>query len=563
MRLRPTFPRAPARAALAVGVLLCASAYLPIAWRGPTLLDYDDATQGIFTNDLSSGAGYDATFRGSHAFQDLYRSNWAVQRLPYTLALAGVQLLLGVPRHDVERLLGAFAALFAALGSLLAALALARGACGSGAERWAIGAFVAVHPAFVPFVRTGASFYLLAFALFWAAIYLTLRYAESGSARPLQGLAVVLALFALNPYPPLAALPLALPLVLLAHGRLRAALADRRVWLAAATSVLLFAGASAAAALFAEGSLRRYVEKISAFQAARSHAVSLRQLAEWSPAEKLLGYVDQHLLFRVDALGDPSRDDWIWVPGRPSYALLATLPVMALGAVAGLRRRETSTRTCVAVLAALGALFASVSFPEGRYLLAAVPCYGLLAIRGARSLLPGSRARELALGVALSLLALETGSIVRSHEREVLERWRSYDGIREAAVRLARFGDEPILVRLPNSRALEPSLYFRMVMPPSARWVGADRFERRLAGGEPARLVAVEYAEREPQLARLRALGFAEAGAFTTRTTGRSMRILTRPPLQRAGRGEASIPAPSPGSGAGEAPRGATPDRSR
>ncbi len=531
MRVGSLVWRLLSHALLSLGVLLCLSAYLPVACEGPRPLDYDDATQGIFTNDLTRGAGHDATFRHSHAPQDVYRANWSVQRLPYSLALSGAQRLLGVPPHDVELLIGGFALLFAGLGSLLAALALARDPSGSATERWAIAAFVAVHPGFIPFVRSGASFYLLAFALFWGAVYCTVRYAESGSARFVEALAVVLAIFALNPYPPLAALLLVLPLVLLVHGRLRDAWADRQLYRAGAIGILLFGGASVALALLHEGSLTGYFQKIAAFQAARAHSVSFGQLTAWSPAEKLAGYVHQHLLFVVDGLGDPSREDWIWTLGRPSFALLATLPVMAVGAVAGLRGRERPTRTCVAILVATGALFATLSFPEGRYLLPLVPCYAFLAVRGARSLLPGSQARELALGVALSLLALDTASSLRSHEGAILERWGPYDGIREAApVLLAGFGDEPLLVSLPGPKAPEPSLYFRMAMPPSARWVSAARFERQLAGrGSAARLVAVEYAEREPELERLRGLGFSELDRFTTRFSGRPMRILTRP----------------------------------
>jgi hypothetical protein len=519
------------RAVLSLGVLLCLWAYFPVAYQGPRPFDYDDVTQGIFTNDLTRGAGHDASFRGSQAFQDVYRANWSVQRLPYSLVLSGAQSLLGVAPHDVELVIGGFALLFAGLGSLLAALALARYPGGSAVERWAIAAFVAAHPAFLPFVRTGASFYLLAFALFWGAVYCTVRYAETGSPRSLEALAVVLAIFALNPYPPLAALPLVLPLILAVHGRLRSALADRNALRAAAIGIALFGGTSAALALLYEGSLGGYFQRIATFQALRAHSVSLSQLTAWGPAEKLAGYANQHWLFRVDALGDPSREDWVWTLGRPSPALLALLPVMGVGAVAGLRRRERPTRVCVVVLVATGAIFATVSFPEGRYLLALVPCYAFLAIRGARSLLPRSQPRELALGVALALLALDTASSLRSHEREILERWAPYEGIREAAPILAGFGDEPLLVSLPGPKAPEPTLYFRMAMPPSARWVSAARFERQLEGRGPApRLVVVEYADGEPQLERLRGLGFSEAGRATGRVSGRPMRILTRPP---------------------------------
>ena len=531
MTSAPALPRLLPRAVFSLGVLLCLWTYLPPACDGPWPFDYDDATQGIFTNDLTRGARHDASFRDSQAPQDLYRANWSVQRLPYSLLLSGAQRLLGVPPHDVERLIGDLALLFAGLGSLFAALALARGPGASVAERWAIAAFVAVHPAFLPFVRTGASFYLLAFALFWGAVYCTVLYAELRSGGSLALLAVLVALFALNPYPPLAALPFVLLLVLGIHGQVRTALRDLRVYGAAVISVALFAGASTTLALTYEGSLPSYFRRIAAFQAARSHSVSLDQLTARSPGEKLVGYVDRHLLFAVDGLGDPSREDWIWALGRPSLALLATLPVMLVGAVAGLRRRERATGTCLAVLGATGALFATVSFPESRYLLALVPCYAFLAVRGARALLPDPRARELAVGVALALLALDTGASLRSHERAVRERWHAYDGIREAAPALFAFGDEPLRVSLPGPKRLEPSLYFRMAMPPSARWLGSARFERLLGGeGSDARLVVVEYADREAQLARLRGLGFSEVGRVRARASGRPMRILTRPP---------------------------------
>jgi hypothetical protein len=508
----------------------------------PVYFDYDDATQGVFTNDLTFAVDYDATFRRSEARQDAYRRNWATQRLPYSLVLSAAQRIFRIERYDVERLIGRVALAFAALGTLLAVRALLDEGTSS-SERWAVFAFVAIHPSFILFTRTGASFYLLAYALFWAAIFLCVRYAATGHPRLLLGLAVVLAIFLLNPYPPLVCLVPAVPAILAIHGRLLATLRSRHLYLAIATTALLTIGLSAAIALRFEGSLASYGQKLAAFQRDRAHAISVEQLTRAPLSEKLTKLVDQHFLFATDPLGDPSRDDRVWTMGRSSHSFLATLPLMLIGGLVGLARRERSMRVCVAVLASIFGLFLTFSFPEGRYLLAAIPCYGFLVIRGVRALTPGPYIRRAALGAILSILALETAFAVRGYDRSVAAVWRPYALLRPAARILAPFRDETLLVRLPAEarKRLEPSIYFSMVMPPAARWVTPTRFEESLETCPPCvRVVAIEAEIRESEIDRLERLGFSALDRLGNSDSTQAMRILIRPSLS-----EPSCPAGS------------------
>ena len=524
-----------ARVALFVGVAACLAVLSPCPVDYARFFDPDDATQGIFVNDLTFRGDYDQSFAGSNEYQDLYRADWAAQRLPYSLVVSGVQRVLGVAPYDVEGLLTVFAVVFAALGTWFAALCLTRGEEGLSVTRLAIFGIALVHPSLVLFSRSAASFYLLAYMLFWACLYTALRYAESGRKVYLGLAAVSVAVFAINPYPPVLVLPIALFAAFGLRGELPHILRDRRVWAAVAVSALLAVATTAALGILFEGSALGFAERILRFQGERAARVGWAQLVDVSLLDKLHKWVDQHFLFLVDSLGDPTRTDAVWTLGVYHSGFLGLLPLSIYGAVTGWRAGDAGARFAAAILAAFAGVFFSVSFPEGRYILALVPCYAGFAVRGLKSLFDGAGPQtwQLVLTLLLLLLSLETHiHLARVYEPRSERIWADFDGMRELAPLLAPFAGDPTWIQLPAQPDYGAGLYFRMVMDPAWRWVGEEPFERAIARGRGPRLVVADAVEAGSTPTQHGRPGFEELERFETGRNPRSWIIWTRPPRE-------------------------------
>ncbi len=519
-----------ARVVLAAGIAACLA-----TWLGGAAIpyfDYDDATQGIFVNDLSFRGDFDASFERRPDKQDRYRTGFAAQRLAYSLPLSWLQRGLGLAAWQVEDLLRAAALAFGLAGSWLAACALLPAPRFARAQRLALVAALAAHPSLALFARTGASFYLFAYALFWLGAWAGFRWVETGRPLWLWTAAAAAALCALNPYPPLVCWPLAALLFAAWQGRLARALRSPALYAAIASAGAAAAAVTALLAAAYDRSLAAFLARLAEFRAQRAHSLGLGPLLDYTPLEKLEKLVDQQLLFRIDRLGDLSRDDAVWTLGAPQPVVWLFALAAAAGIAAALRERALDDRRALAASGALLLLFFSIGFPEGRFALALLPCWGYFALRGAALALRRDEPRALATGAALALLALGTERALRER---YLPRIRPIqarvEGLRGAAEQLAAQpdGGRGTGFALPLPRHWMPELHFRMLMPEGASWLPLRRFEAALAAPDARRpLAALVYAHDREALARLEASGFTRSAELRGEVSGQPLWLLQR-----------------------------------
>jgi hypothetical protein len=522
-----------ARALLVTGVAGCFATWL-VGSEIP-IFDYDDATQGIFIQDLASGRDYAASFEGRDDRQDRYRVGFAAQRLAYTLPLALLHRGLALERWQVEDLLRAAALVFALTGSCLASVTLLPAPRFELAERAAMVAALAVHPSLALFARTGASFYVFAYALFWLGCWCGCRWLDSGRSAWLYASAGVAALCALNPYPPLVAWPLGIAAAALAKGRLGEVLRDRRTYLAAGGAIGLAALSSALLGLVFDTSLARYFERLAQFRADRGHSLGLAPLLQISPLDKLRELLDQQLWFAPNALGDRSRDDSLWVMGAPvPAAWLLALAALA-GLRAALRERGTGDLRALAITGALLALLFTIAFPEGRFALALLPCWVYFALRGLERVRASATLRRAALGALLLLLAANTEhAIQRDYLPRALPLAARLEGLRDSARALGGRSEQNVDVLLPTPPHWISALTFRMRMPVGAVWIGPKRFAERLSGSDDERALAVVTYADDPSLPELERAGLRPLAELRGELSGRAMRVFLKPGRERA-----------------------------
>ncbi|MCH2173118.1 hypothetical protein MK489_20250 [Myxococcota bacterium] len=538
MRQRPpqTFWPSATRTVLVISVVACASLLLPHPVDYPRVFDPDDATQGIFVNDLSFRDHFAASFLDSAEYQDRYRADWAAHRLPFSLLASALQRGFAIPPHAVGDLLLALGACFALLGSWLASVCLTRGTSATTTTRLAIVGISLAHPSLALLARTGASFYLFAYALFWGSLCFAIRYAETHRTRDLVGAAGCVAVFIANPYPPILALVPCLVILYATLGQLRETLRTPRIYAAVGLATFSAASGMAVLGMVFETSLATYVARLWRFQQARGAAVSWAQLFETSLIDKLHKWVDQHFLFLVDGLGDPTRSDILWTLGSYHAGFLGFLPLIAYGAWLGLRRHESSARIALAVLAGFGLVFLTVSFPEGRYTVALVPCYAALALTALRQIVPNPEPRRLILAAVLGLLALETQhAIAHAYGPSRQRIWAPPQGMLEAVPALNDFSGQPLGIRWPEPVDYAGGLYFRMVMDPAWGSIDDSNFEALLDRQDTVRLASVEPPHSR-RSAHLEAAGFRPFTRIQTEgPNGTSpLTIWVRPPLRPA-----------------------------
>jgi hypothetical protein len=528
--MSPNTRSALARGGLVAGITLCLLTWLAGA-RTP-YFDYDDATQGIFVNDVSFRGDLDASFEGRPDRQDVYRTGFAAQRLAFTLPLSWVQRGLALRPWNVEGLLRAAALVFALGGSWLAALTLLPRPEGSRGERFVLVAALAAHPSLALFARSGASFYVFAYALFWLGTLAMFRWLTGGKTLWIYVAGAAAAACLLNPYPPLLCWPLAAVIVAVWDGRLRASARSPHLYAAAALAFVLTALATFGMARAYDTSVAAFLSRQAGFRAQRGSAVALSQLVSVNPADKLVKLADQQLLSRVDQLGDPSRDESVWVLGALQPAVIPWALAAIYGIWVALRRRAVEDRRALAVTGVLLLLFFSFSFPEGRYVLALLPCWGYFALRGVGALVRGDTARRVVLAVGLLLLGAGTEYQVRhAYVPRSLQAWTSFEGMQAAAPLVAALpgGGRGTGLFMPYPVWNQPELRFRMVMPPGVTWLPRTRAEewaQRPGPGAP--MAALAYADETAWVNYLLARGFTRRAEVRGEASGRAILFLVK-----------------------------------
>lgn len=477
----------------AIAACVVFAAYVHRIEAHPAYVDYDSATLGIFVNDLSFHERFDLTFHSSGVFQDRYRRAWAAAALPLSLPLSLVQRGLGIPPVRVGTLVRAAGLALAFLGALAAALALCRRRNSRATDVLFVAGLTTTFPPFLLLARTGFPNVMLPFLVFWTAILLTVRWAESGRGVWLHLLAVALAVGALQPYPPLLALPVILVAIVVVHGRVRATMRSPHPYVAVALGFGLTLAASFAIGTLVVGSRETHRAEVRVFQDLRSGAVSPRAALAAPLTAKVRKLASHHLWFAPDPLGDRSRDETPWTLGHVHVGWLALVPIGLLGLAGLTRRSDTALRIAGVVLAGCLVLFLTIVLPEGRYAVVLVPCYAFLVLRGFDRLVSSAAARRAVLGATLLVFAVETyARVAGDYDRAMDAAWRSVAPMTEAMRLIGRPADgEHWQMALPMGPTYKPELYFRMLANGEIEWVGIMALLARLAPS-----VRVERAER-------------------------------------------------------------------
>ena len=406
----------------------------------PPYADLDSATIGIFVNNLSSLRPAAAGFVDSPLFQDQYRAAWAIHFLPVSVPLSWLQRLSRTPGHDVLSLLATTGLVLALIGCACVASCLRTvGRCDLYDVLFVVG-FVAVYPPFLLVLRTSVPHFVLPFTLFWLTLALWLRFLSTRRAWPLYAMAPCMAYFALAPYPPLLALPVAAALTAWKRGAVGNVVRTPHLYLAAGLSVGMVLAISYLLGTVYCDSYAEYLAHTRQFVRLRSNAFALSNCRPSLLPGKLAKWTNQHVLFLRDTLGDRSRGDDLWTLGRLHLAWLCCLPLAVTG-FWRLARGEAETRpTFPLVLLGIGVVALTVSYPEGRYLLVAVPCYAVFLLHGVRRVTrkrPGRRPQLYA--VLLFALACNTYALVTGpYNRYMVSKWQRKAGVREAIESVVR-----------------------------------------------------------------------------------------------------------------------------
>ncbi|MBI5504599.1 MAG: hypothetical protein HY899_07340 [Deltaproteobacteria bacterium] len=399
--------------------------------RYPPHLDFDSATLGIFVNNLTFHGKIDYFFDESPSQQDRYRMFWGAYFLAPAIALSGVQRLADIPPSGVGMLLKAVT-LLCGLSGCLCAAAISRRTRGFGlTEALFVVGFASTLPPLLLYLRTAVPHFLFSFLAFWFSLYLLVRFLESRTFFWSVALATVLAIYALVPYVPLMVLPLAALWLCCRRHLLRTVLTTRASYVAVLLSVGLALGVQYAVAVQYGGSWEVWRSKASHFLASRSqHAVSTQDLNPAVVIKKLEFLIHQHFWFQRDDLGDPSRDDSVWTLPQPHLVWLLLLPLLGVGIWTTIRTRDPAGDVFLAVLTCSYLVALTVSSPEGRYLITAVPCYAYFLCVGVERVVRGSVVRVLGLAAILVLSAVNSFVLVQGeYERSMLLAWKPMAGM--------------------------------------------------------------------------------------------------------------------------------------
>lgn len=486
----------------AAGLLLALSLFLPLVVSMayletiPPYLDFDSASEGIFAHNLIYHGQYDYYFSSSTHSGDQYRVGFALQRLPYSLFLASLYRLVQLSPPDMEYFLKVISLFFALAGLTCFGLVVYRLSGSSFISVFATGVSLA-HPSLFLMYRTGSSYFLFAFFLFWFAILLSVLHVESRRNIYLYSLGLLGSIVILNPYPMLVPIPLILIIFYYRTGLLPFLFKNKALYLA----LLLCFGTAllshAALAHFFQIDRASYLTKLGEFSATRFrsgdfHFESLIEADFWRiRAEKI---VNQHFLSIDDDLGDLSRSDANWVFNRTSWLHLAGLtPLFICGFFACFSRRFLYPQRAqfppqlmsmlISVLLAFLLIFGTIFFPEGRYILPVVPLYALLA--GMFLHLVYSKYRTLlscAAFVFAVCYSLESYNLLVEHYSPAwAKEWKARAGLREIARELLPLAEDArVIVSLPAPLNYQARIYFYMITDFRLEALSRKDFSREL-----------------------------------------------------------------------------------
>ncbi len=498
----------------------------------PPWLDYDTAATGIYINSVSYRESYDAFFRDSSKPHNVFRASWAAAFLPATAPLSLVQRTFGVPPDRVGDLLKAAAVFLAVLGTGCAArLAMCSGM--SAMDAAFLFGVVAALPPFLLYVRTGNLFF--SYFMFWLAVACIDRYVSGDGRRWVYALAAVVALYAMVPYVPITVLPVAGFLLAWWRGALGRVLGDVHLYAAAMASVALFVLMRVLVATSFEPSYEAWSAKTATYLADRSgHAISPGFLDPALLPDKLTKLVHQHLWFARDQLGDRTRSDAAWTVPAPQLPWVALLAVALFGMWRCRRNRNAGAAPFAAVLLGTYGLALTLSFPEGRYMVPALPALAFFAVEGLRGLVPSPLPRTLVCSGFLAAMAWSGFSLVSGPYQEwMVRQWQDRAGMKEAFALVRERLDpdyglgRPMKVWWPGMNH-EVWLYMRMIANRRDRlYELATELDREAAG---ERLFAAAHSDDAARLAELETLGFRSIGTVTDPIIARRLEVLVREP---------------------------------
>ncbi len=497
----------------------------------PPYLDYDSATLGIFVNNVTFHDEFDHRLNPALDFQSRYRGFWAAQFLPVAVPLSWLQSALRLPPDEV--------------GIMLRVVSLALGLCGCfcaalvavGNRRLALveGIFVVAFtfslPPFLLYARTGPVNFLVSFCLYWVAVLLIVRFIASGAARYLYGAGIVAGYYALVPYAPILTLPLVAIWLVWRRGMLRQVLLNKHLYAAGAIALLIYIAVPYGLAT----SQGRTYESLRA-QASRFVALRSRRTVSWDHLQlallidKATKLVHQHFYFRRDDLGDPTREDQVWTLDAPHLVWLGLLPFGLVGLWTGLRERDEATRVFGTVAACSYLLAFSFSFPEGRYLLTAVPCYAAFVLGGLRRMARSPTVRIGVLTGALVLMAANTHALVRGeYNASMIRLWKPMAGMQEALALIRghsglRYNSSERIFIVWPGLSFKERLYlqmlgnFQIAVPP------ADTIASHAASGRT--LFAVAEARDHRAIGNREQQGFRLLGEVVDPVSGRRLVVM-------------------------------------
>ncbi len=461
--------------------LFCLSLFFIKLDSAPPYFDYDCATEGIFLNNLSFKNSYDHYFSTSESFQDKFRASYAAYRLPLTYPLSILRSLFQVPSWNVDLFLKIVGAIAFLAGSLVAARAFIPLAAASSDSYLQASFFVAALAAFPPILlaaRTGIAFWGVLFACYWLVILFVIRFLETSRSRYLYAASFPAAYLAVNLWANLPSLPIALFFLIIVHRKLRATFLNPHLYGSIALAIILAAGVYLLTTASLGLTVSEYLQRSRMYVELRSGSVALTN--PFDPTlviQRFWKLINQQFLFKRDALGDQNRTDELWTLGSLHIIWLASLPLMALGAIQGFIRRDGATLSALAILSAIYLYFFTLSFPEGRYMRIVAPCYILLLLRGLQSITNGAVASHLIPTSYLAALALNTAFLLFGPYHDFMrERWSNQDGLKEIAQALAEQSHgAPAFISLPQKRAYADWLVFSMYSNFSPLWVEKEK----------------------------------------------------------------------------------------
>lgn len=343
-------------------------------------------------------------------------------------------------------------------------------------------------------------------------------------------------LYALLPYVSLAVLPLTGLALAIGRGRLVATLKDPHLYGAALLSAVLFAVLQYVVATGHEPSWEAWrAQAADFFVARRRHALSGGVFDPVAFGDRLTKLWHQHFFHAWDNLGDWRRNDHLWTLPAPHVVWLGFVPVGIFGAWRAWKARDGAAAVFAAVLLPTYALALTIGFPEGRYLLAAVPCLSYFVLSGVRAL-AGTRPTLKTALLAGSLAAVAANSFVAvrgDYNTIARKRWHAMAGMREAVDLIHReYGREygftkDLHLSWPDL-SYESWLYLEMLGNMRVRPFGLRNNLAEVGAGEP--LFAVAEDTETAVLQGWKARAFRVLGQVEDRPSGRRFVVLFSAP---------------------------------